>query len=215
MGGKFMKDLVDAWNAVTKERKEQRKVPQEEILPLHDLFQDKKVKKILDLGCGSGRHLVFFAKLSYDVCGIDVSPEAIRLSRKWLADEGLKAELHFQDMKRLPWPNNYFDAIFSVQVIEHNRFEAIQEIIKEVNRALNATGYFFAIIKKYPPRKDWKKGKFIRLDHHLYAPTEGNEKGIVHYFFAEDELKDIFADFDILEIKEDKKGEHYCVLTQK
>ena len=45
--------------------------------------------------------------------------------------------------------------------------------------------------------------------------TEGTEKGIVHYFFAADELKDVFAGFDIIEIKEDQKGEHYCVLAQK
>ena len=210
-----MKSKVDAWNAVTKERYEQRKAPQGEIIPLHDLFQNKNVTKILDLGCGSGRHLVYYAKLGYDVCGIDMSPEAIKLSEKWLADEGFKAELHCQDMKRLPWPNNFFDAVFSVQVIEHNRLEHIQKIIKEVHRVIHPAGYFFTIIKKYPPRKDWKNGKFLRLDHHLYAPIEGTEKGIVHYFFPEEELKDIFAGFEIIEIKEDKKGEHYCVLTQK
>ena len=210
-----MKSQIDAWNAVTKERQEEKKTPQEEVAALHDLFQNKKVKEILDLGCGSGRHLVYFAKLGYDVCGIDVSPEAIKLSRKWLADEGLKAELHCKDMQLLPWPDNYFDAVFSVQVIEHNRLRHIQQIIKEVYRVIHAAGYFFAIVKKYPPQKDWKKGKFTRLDRHLYAPTEGTEKGMVHYFFTEDELKDIFAGFDIIEIKEDKKEEHYCVLTQK
>ena len=210
-----MKSEVDAWNAVTKERQEQKKAPQEEVLALHDLFQNKKAKKVLDLGCGSGRHLVYFAKLGYDVYGIDVSPEAIKLSRKWLEHEGLKAELHCQDMKQLPWPENFFDAVFSVQVIEHNDLEHIREIIHEVNRVIQIGGYFFAIVKKYPPRKEWKNGNFIKLDSHLYAPTEGTEKGIVHYFFAEDELKDIFAGFDVIEVKVDKKDEHYCVLTQK
>ena len=58
-------------------------------------------------------------------------------------------------------------------------------------------------------------GNFINLDSHLYAPTEGTEKAIVHYFFAENELKDIFAGFDIIELMEDKKDEHYCILIQK
>lgn len=210
-----MKPRVEAWNAVTKERHEQKKTPQEEVAALHHLFRNKKVNKILDLGCGSGRHLVYFAKLGYDVCGLDMSPEAIKLSGKWLADEGLKADLHCKDMQRLPWPDNFFDAVVSVQVIEHHHLEHIQKIIREVNRVLHDAGYFFAVVKKYPPQKDWKKGKFARLDRHLYAPTEGTEKGMVHYFFAEDELKDILAGFDIIEIKEDKKGEHYCVLVQK
>jgi len=204
-----------AWNAVTKERQAQKKTPQEEVAALHDLFQNKKVKKVLDLGCGSGRHLVYFAKLGYDVCGIDVSPVAIKLSKKWLADEDLNAELHCEDMQQLPWPDNFFDAVVTVQVIEHNRLGHIQKIIKEVHRVIRTSGYFFAMLKKYPPPKDWQKGKFVRRDHHLYAPTEGTEKGIVHYFFAEDELKDIFAGFDIIEIKESKKSGHYCVLSQK
>ncbi|MEW6671179.1 MAG: class I SAM-dependent methyltransferase [Thermodesulfobacteriota bacterium] len=210
-----MKSKVDLWNAVTKERQAEKKAPQEEVAALHDLFRNEKVKKILDLGCGSGRHLVFFAKQGYDVCGIDVSPEAISLSRKWLAEEGLAAELHCKDIERLPWPDNYFDAVISVQVIEHNRLEPVRKIIREVNRVVHPAGYFFVVVKKFPPAKDWKKGKFVRLDHHLYAPTEGTEKGIVHYFFAEDELKDVFSGFDIVDVKADKKSEHYCVLSQK
>lgn len=210
-----MEPKVDTWDAVTKERQGQKKTPGEEVIALHDLFHNKEVKKILDLGCGSGRHLVYFAKLGYDVYGIDVSPEAIKLSEKWLSDEGLHAELHCKDMQRLPWPDNFFDAVFSVQVIEHNHLEHIRKIIKEVHRVIHLAGYFFAIVKKYPPQKEWKKGKFAKLDRHLYAPTEGTEKGMVHYFFTEDELIDILAGFNIIEIKADKKEEHFCVLTQK
>ena len=210
-----MKPEVDAWNAVTKERQEQKKKPQDEVAALHNLFRSKKVKKILDLGCGSGRHLVYFAKLGYDVCGIDVSPEAIKLSEKWLADEGLAAGLQCKDMQRLPWPDRFFDAVFSVQVIEHNHLEPIRKIIKEVHRVIHPAGYFFAIVKKHPPKKELKEGKFAKLDRHLYAPTEGTEKGIVHYFFAAGELEDVLAGFSIIEIKEDQKGEHYCVLAQK
>lgn len=210
-----MKSQVDAWNAVSQERQAQKKTPQEEVAALHDLFQNKKVKKILDLGCGSGRHLVYFAKLGYDVCGIDMSPVAIKLSREWLANEGLKAEVHCEDIRGMPWPDNFFDAAISVQVIEHNPLEQIRKIIKEVHRVMHVSGYFFAMVKKYPPPDDWQKGNFVRRDHHLYAPTEGTEKGIVHYFFTEDELKDIFADFVIVDIKESKKSGHYCILVQK
>lgn len=210
-----MESRVDLWNAVAKERYEQKKAPQEEIAALHDLFQNQKVKKILDLGCGGGRHLVYFARLGYEVCGLDVSPEAIHLSQKWLAEEGLKADLHCKDMQRLPWPDNFFDAVFSVQVIEHNNLEQIKKIIREVRRVTKAGGYFFATVKKYPPRDDWKKGKFVKLDHHLYAPTEGTEKGIVHYFFERDEVRDVLNGFEVIEISEDKKGQHYCFLSQK
>jgi len=210
-----MKSQVEAWNAVSEERQAQKKTPQEEVAALHDLFQNKKVKKILDLGCGSGRHLVYFAKLGYDVCGIDMSPVAIQLSREWLANEGLKAEVHCEDMRRLPWPDNFFDAAISVQVIEHNPLEQIRKIIEEIHRVMHTSGYFFAMVKKYPPPDNWQKGNFVRRDHHLYAPTEGTEKGVVHYFFTKDELNEAFAGFDIIDIKECKKSGHYCIVMQK
>ena len=113
------------------------------------------------------------------------------------------------------WFSYFFDAVLSTQVIEHNRLEHIKEIIKEINRVTIAGGYFFAMVKKYPPRDDWKKGKFVRLDGHLYAPTEGTEKGVLHYFFAEDEFKDVWVGFNIIDIKEDKKRQDYCILSQK
>lgn len=206
---------VEAWNAVIKERYAQKKEPQQEIVALQSVFQKRGVKKVLDLGCGSGRHLVYLARAGYDVFGIDVSPEAIRLSRQWLAEEGLNAELRCQDMKRLPWPDNFFDAVISVLVIEHNRPAEIRQIIREVNRVLCTGGGFFAMVKKHPPRRDWKDGKFIEVGHHLYAPTAGTEKGIAHYFFIEDELKDILTGFAPLEIHPDKKGENYCALWEK
>ena len=76
-------------------------------------------------------------------------------------------------------------------------------------------GFFFANLRKYPPYKDWKKGKFARIDRHLYAPTTGDEKDIIHYFFAEDELKKILSGFSIVKIEEDEKSRHFCVLAKK
>ena len=42
----------------------------------------KKDAKILDVGCGDGRHALFFAKMDYDVDAFDISENAIRNS-KW------------------------------------------------------------------------------------------------------------------------------------
>jgi SAM-dependent methyltransferase len=36
--------------------------------------------RVLDAGCGGGRNLIYFLRCGYDVCGVDLSTEAIRLS---------------------------------------------------------------------------------------------------------------------------------------
>ena len=106
-------------------------------------------------------------------------------------------------------------AVLSIRVLEHNRLEDIRVILREVYRVIRDNGYFFVNLKKYPPWKGWKDGAFTQIDHHLYVPTEGPEKGIIHYFFTEDELTEILADFSIIELEKDKKGRHYCVLVEK
>ena len=122
---------INSWNSLHK-REDNKKEPREEVIPLHDLFQKNEVQKILDLGCGGGRHVVYFTKLDYRVSGIDVAPEAIKLSQKWLAREGLKAELQCADMIRLPWPDMFFDAVLSIRVLEHNQLTHIRKISSKI-----------------------------------------------------------------------------------
>ena len=43
---------------------------------------------ILDLGCGSGRHIVHMAQTNLEVYGLDSSPAALHLAAEWLAESG-------------------------------------------------------------------------------------------------------------------------------
>jgi SAM-dependent methyltransferase len=49
-------------------------------------FRDRGCKKILDLGCGSGRHVVGFAEAEFQVTGIDISPTGLKLAQQWLVE---------------------------------------------------------------------------------------------------------------------------------
>ena len=41
-------------------------------------------RKVYDLGCGLGRHLLFFAQMGFDVCGSNLSERAVEEARKRL-----------------------------------------------------------------------------------------------------------------------------------
>src|SRR6185312_352397 len=64
---------------------------------------------MLDIGCGRGRHSVQLATKGFDVTGIDLSEESIRIAKEKENDH-----LHFflHDM-RLPFWINYFDYAFN------------------------------------------------------------------------------------------------------
>lgn len=46
------------------------------------LFDENKVKEILDLACGTGHHSIFFAKSGYEVTGVDLSEKMLQIARK-------------------------------------------------------------------------------------------------------------------------------------
>lgn len=57
--------------------------------------------RVLDVACGSGRHVIELARRGYRVTGIDVSAEAIGYARAEAAAAGLDADLRIGDMAAL------------------------------------------------------------------------------------------------------------------
>ena len=78
----------------------------ESVLPLGEYH------KILDLGCGRGRHSINMARRGYKVTGIDLSEAAIQKAKKRSKNLGLDIEFLIGDM-RIPLERK-FDAIINV-----------------------------------------------------------------------------------------------------
>jgi SAM-dependent methyltransferase len=64
--------------------------------------------RVLDAGCGPGRHSLELARRGIHATGIDASPDFIAVARR--AGEGLPAEFHEQDVRTLS-SNEEFDAV--------------------------------------------------------------------------------------------------------
>ena len=67
--------------------------------------------RLLDLGCGTGRHLVQFAERGFDVTGVDLSESMLEIARTKLARAAVAGTLHHAsllDLTRL-FPRQHFD----------------------------------------------------------------------------------------------------------
>lgn len=184
---------------------------------LHHIYHHSGVRRILDLGCGDGRHLVYFARLGYHMYGQDIAPTAVELAQVWLARESLSADLVSGDMTRVLWPDSTFDAVLCVQVINHHRIREIRGTIDEIHRTLRSGGFLFLTVGiDLPLRPDAPPA--IEVEPRTYVPTEGHEKGVPHHEFTMAELLHEFRRFsireDLMSVHRDTK-EYTCVLFQK
>jgi SAM-dependent methyltransferase len=189
--------------------------PHQDMSRLATIFQAQDVKRILDLGCGTGRHLAFLSRAGYEVSGFDSSKTALDLATKWLKEEELDADVHLGKMEEsFPYPDDYFDAVISIQVIHHNLMRDILTTVNEIERVLKIGGYIFITVpilgpKPEEPEDDWKLQK---VEDRTFIPQCGPESGIPHHYFTEEELHEVFRNFKILEMYMDDTN-HRCVLA--
>lgn len=190
------------------------------------IFRKHKVKKVLDLGCGSGRHLVYLAKNGFKMYGIDIAKAGVNITRKWLKKNQLTAELKRGNIyKTLPYKNNFFDAVISTNAIHHAKIVDIRHTIKEIERILKPSGLIFINCRRRKFRKKWlKKGtmennwdqptKYKVIAPRTYMPLNGGEKGLPHYLFNKYLLKKEFHHFKIYNIWINDKRRHYFLLGE-
>lgn len=202
------------WEKIFEEKGHIFVEPHPDMSRLSTIFCEQKVKRILDLGCGTGRHLAYFSKAGFEVSGFDSSKTAIDLAVKWLKDEELDADVCFNRMEELfPYPDDFFDAVISIQVIHHNLMPDILTSVSEVERVLKIGGYLFITVpilgpKPEDPDDDWK---LHQVEDGTFIPQSGPESGIPHHYFTEEELLEVFRNFKILEMYKDVTN-HRCLL---
>jgi len=168
-------------------------------------------RKILDLGCGTGRHTVYLSQHGFQVYSLDGAPHALLRSKAWLSENNLKAYLLRHEMTEpIPFPAGSFDGLISTQVIHHARLATVQAIIAEIHRLLKPGGLVYVTVAAP------KEGKFksIEVEPRTYLPLGGPEKGLLHHLFTEPELRLSFADFQILDVHLDDTN-HHCLTAIK
>jgi SAM-dependent methyltransferase len=85
----------------------------QEVAFLLDLLALPEGSRILDVGCGPGRHAVEFAKAGLDVVGVDVSRRFLDIAAQRCRDAGVKAAFFEVDARQMPFDDE-FDAAVSL-----------------------------------------------------------------------------------------------------
>lgn len=108
-----------------------------------ELNHDRALR-LLDVGCGTGRHSIELTKRGYNVTGIDLSESQLQRAREKAAHEKLHIDFQRHDARELPFHEEFDAALmlceggFSLMETDEMNFD----ILQNVTRALKNNGTF-------------------------------------------------------------------------
>jgi SAM-dependent methyltransferase len=80
-------------------------------------FGDGAIRDVVDVGCGTGGHLLRLAARGYRVTGVDVAEAMIDVARRKADAEGLPVDLRVGDARALPLEGTYDAALLLFAVL--------------------------------------------------------------------------------------------------
>ena len=95
-----------------------------------------KGKKLLDIGCGSGRDIGFFLQKGFKVAGVDAAAEFLKICKMKYP----KLKFYSSKIQKLNIPEKNFDVISIIAVWMHLKKGEYQNTIKSIKKYLKKNG---------------------------------------------------------------------------
>lgn len=146
-------------------------------------------KKVLDIGCGTGRLIEFMRNRGGKIVAADTSSQMLKIVKKRFSD----VETVHTDIEKMPFPDETFDVVIATFVIVHLDF--LFEAFEEVYRVLKDGGIFIVtnVNQRKAPKLTLKNGEEIVIKSKYHRPEDvvkELEKNLFH--IEKDEL--VYAD---------------------
>ena len=151
--------------------------------------------RVLDVGCGHGRHTLELARRGFRVTGIDLSPRSLELARAAADREGLEVELVRLDAREIVYEAE-FDAAVNLFTSVVGYFDDERDdlrVLDAVARALRPGGSFFidtinllGLVRRYRA-SDWQEleSGTVMLQRHEFDFSRGRNSA--HWTFVRED----------------------------
>lgn len=184
--------------------------PEQTVLDLAARLKAEGRRRVHDLGCGMGRHLLLLAAEGFETSGSDFSPAAIETCRGHLREAGLSAQVSLADMTDLPAEDGSLDAVVAWDIVYHGTLDTIRRTVAGVRRKLAPGGYLLATFNSVESasclraREAVARGEAEELETDTFVvPVDAFDKSLPHHYTTEREIREQIMDgFRILSLTE-------------
>lgn len=204
---------IEGWERIYKEKGDLQLKVLPKIKRASKVFKERDYKKILDLGCGTGKHSIFLAQKGFSVYTTDISLTGIDIAKK---NAGLlnlnNIQFKQHDMRSIPFTNNFFDAVICIWTIYHGTLEEIQKTVSEIWRVLKPN---CMVITDFLSISDSTYGIGKETERNTFLGAKDKEEDVPHHYSTREELIRLFSEFRELKIRSasnsyvDERGENY------
>ena len=129
---------------------------------LRHLPKTKERKRLLELACGTGIQSVRFSQAGFDVTGLDLSADMLKIAEKRAASAKQKIDFIEGNMLDLSKAGKYdFVTCYSDSICYMQDEVEVGDVFKEVYNALNEDGVF--IFDVHSPTRQMKSSQVILI----------------------------------------------------
>jgi len=144
---------------------------------LEALAERWQTGKLLNVGCAHGPDFLPF-KDSFELYGVDFSPEMLKFAEKYSEKFNYKVELSLADVRQLPYPDETFDWAMAVATYHHIKGRGEQlKALTELRRVLKPGGEAFITVWNGWQTRFWFKGKETTV------PWRTGDKTLHRYYY--------------------------------
>ena len=171
--------------------------PHEKLIAFADEYL-KEGMRILDHGCGKGRHSTYLAKKGLEVHALDIAETALEVLRKKVDEEKLEDNLKVVkcDIKELQFPDEYFDAVVSINVINHGKWKDVKQYFKEIKRVLKPGGLIMVIGLSTDFLPFVKCDKTKEVEPNTYLGFNAPDADMLHHLLTKEEIDEVLEGYD-------------------
>jgi tellurite methyltransferase len=178
--------------------------PEPLVHTLAGLLRARGLGRVLDVGCGLGRHTRFLASEGFQCTGVDASPAGLDYARAEATAAGLDISYQQSAFYELPFPDASFDAVIAWNVIYHGNGVLAQRAADEFARVLEPRGlYVGTLLSKR--NAGYGRGREVSQDTFV-VDDAADDKVRPHLYVDAATVLRLHSGFELLVLRNDEQS---------